>query len=228
MDLLRLQWRSVGVQDTVIRDATLTAVLRDAAGYCSERFRWPALYADQSAQIVFVVALDSFQFTMEEDPDKNQMRDSLDSFQELLADPAVPADRRIILVFTKLDVFPSVFEKNKDRFSQAFPSFEAKRTLSESELEREALDYIKSAFLSSASGHRPEIVMQTSFDASKESPFCSLLIAPTTDDTEHVSIDNIDIDHASASGNHRSSSVAGQTVVNSPGHTHSVSDDRMN
>jgi hypothetical protein len=124
-DILQTRWRTRSEEVTSkimslqVGDAPVSVI--DLGGQTSERANWSAHFED-SALVVFVVALDDWNKSMMENQERNRLDDALELFTQICECPFFK-DTPILLFLNKVDRFAGkIFKVN---FKQTFPDFNA-------------------------------------------------------------------------------------------------------
>ncbi|KAI8899445.1 guanine nucleotide binding protein, alpha subunit [Globomyces pollinis-pini] len=108
-DVLLLRTVTQSVSDTVLTIDNHVMHFYDVSGLKHHRKQW-ITYFDDVISIVFVVDISSYDKTMAEDPDMNQMVDALQLFDSIVNNPTL-AKPAMILFFNKKDIFEQKIKK---------------------------------------------------------------------------------------------------------------------
>jgi len=129
-DMLRARQRTTGEQTTsFIIDKTGWDLI-DVGGQKPERAKWESIITTKESvnAIIFFAALDEFNMTSSEDPNKTKMDISMQVFNELLSSDAVKTRPHItlLLFLNKIDLLTSKLheEDDKEQFKKIFPNFQ--------------------------------------------------------------------------------------------------------
>jgi hypothetical protein len=102
-DFLQLKIITHVITDTIFRIQNSIVHVYDMIGLRQGRAGWSKYFSDCKT-IMFFVALDCYDQTMEEDQETNRMQDSIQLFQKIVDDPAL-LDSTIILFLNKKDLY---------------------------------------------------------------------------------------------------------------------------
>ncbi|XP_013396545.1 guanine nucleotide-binding protein G(o) subunit alpha isoform X1 [Lingula anatina] len=135
-DILFLRKPTVGVQEMCLTINSLNYRVIDVAGQKSQRNKWIHFFEGVTA-VIFFVSLSGFNEMLEEDSTMNNLRDSLQTFQEMTHNQYL-TKTDVMLFLNKHDLF---MEKMKRfRLAETFPEFRGHNTPDD------ALGFIKDEF----------------------------------------------------------------------------------
>ena len=100
----------------------VTLELVDVGGQRTERIQWPTLAAECDT-VLFVSSLDDYHQTLDEDVNKNRMKESLQTFK-LMMGKYLP-NKQVILFLNKKDLFRSSMAKHP--MADYFPDYEGEQ-----------------------------------------------------------------------------------------------------
>jgi len=118
-DIIRAKLKTSGIIETnfTVNDSFFVVV--DVGGQRSERRKWIHAF-DSVTAIIFLVALDDYNKTLEEDNSVNRFRESLDLFSETTGLPALKG-KPFVLFLNKIDIFREKIKTHP--LSKYFPEF---------------------------------------------------------------------------------------------------------
>jgi len=108
-DILRAKLKTSGILETKFSVNAIEFTVVDVGGQRSERRKWLHCFTGVTA-VLFLVALDEYNKTLEEDPSMNRMVESLNLFESITSS-AYFEKCPIILFLNKSDVFREKIEK---------------------------------------------------------------------------------------------------------------------
>ena len=119
-DILKVRSKTLGLVETEFVYKTMRLRIVDVGGQKNERRKWIHAFQDVTA-IIFVVALNDFEYVMEEDGVTNRMQDSLVLFDQAINNKWL-SKKPVVVFLNKKDLFEQALERSEERFRQVFPT----------------------------------------------------------------------------------------------------------